>query len=193
MKYDRKDKTKIIVLATVLVAVWVVIGIRFAVLSAKHKASLARSQSARAGAPQTPSPATPAAPGTSPALRLAALVAPVAPPTRDPFRPLIASRSSVVSAVQEPTSQRRRSSTETPAVTLPPMPGSESAPRTGDRLQLTGIIQGTPSTAVLRLGDDHFVVKEGDVLDSSLRVQKITSTTVVLRDGRSSYTLRIGG
>jgi hypothetical protein len=73
------------------------------------------------------------------------------------------------------------------------MPGADSPGRGGDRLQLTGIIQGTPSTAVLRLGDNHFVVKEGDVLDNSLRVQKITRTTVILRDGRTSYTLRIGG
>jgi hypothetical protein len=74
------------------------------------------------------------------------------------------------------------------------MPGSESPYQGGrDQLQLTGIILGTPSTAVLRLGDDHFVVKEGDLLDSTLRVQKITKTTVTLRDGRTAYTLRLGG
>jgi hypothetical protein len=198
MKYDKKDRTKILVLVAVLVAVWAVIGIRFAVLSARHKAELARNAQTQAGGQQqsTPAPGGPGAqPGSggSPTLRLAALVAPVSPPTNDPFHPIIAPRTSVARLAPEPSAGRRQQGPETAPPTLPPMPGADSSGRSGDSLQLTGIIQGTPSTAVLRLGDSHFVVKEGDVLDNSLRVQKITKTTVTLRDGRTSYTLRIGG
>jgi hypothetical protein len=42
------------------------------------------------------------------------------------------------------------------------------------------------------MGDDHYVVKEGDFLDTGLRVQKITRNAVTLREGRTTYTLRIG-
>jgi hypothetical protein len=59
-------------------------------------------------------------------------------------------------------------------------------------LQLTGIIAGSPSTAVLRLGEEHYVVREGDLLNGQLRVQQITKNSVVLREGRSTYTLRLG-
>lgn len=195
MRYDKKDRTKILVLVAVLVAVWAAIGIRFAVLSRKHKADLARSAQAQTGGRQqpAPSPGGQLPSGGSPTLRLAGLVAPVPPPTNDPFHPLIAPRTSVARLAPEPSARRRQQEPEPVPPTLPPMPGADSPGRGGDRLQLTGIIQGTPSTAVLRLGDNHFVVKEGDVLDNSLRVQKITRTTVILRDGRTSYTLRIGG
>jgi hypothetical protein len=195
MRYDKKDRTKILVLVAVLVAVWAAIGIRFAVLSRQHKAELARSAQAQAGGRQqtAPSPGGQLPSGGSPTLRLAALVAPVSPPTNDPFHPIIAPRTSVARLAPEPSAGRRRQEPEPAPPTLPPLPGADSSGRGGDTLHLTGIIQGTPSTAVLRLGENHFVVKEGDILDNSLRVQKITRTTVTLRDGRTSYTLRIGG
>ncbi|MFB3880468.1 MAG: hypothetical protein ACE149_04350 [Armatimonadota bacterium] len=194
MKYDKKDRAKIVVLAAILIVLWVVIGVRFALLSRQHKAKLATAEAAateRAAAALRAQSATPAGQKPlSPALRLAALVAPVQPPKGDPFHPIIPPRN-VVARRQSAPAVRTADEPQEPAPALPPLAGSGE--RGGDNLQLTGIIAGTPSTAVLRLGEDHFVVREGDVLDTTLRVQKISKTTVTLRDGKTAYTLRLGG
>jgi hypothetical protein len=196
MRYDKKDRAKIVVLAVVLVGLWGFIGVRFALLSRQRKAELRAQQQAQASAQPQPTPDA-GAPGSqtrSPALRLAALVAPVPPPTSDPFHPIIPPRTSEGSSAQPAAATRRPPEREQAPPVLPPLPGSESSYRGGkDRLTLTGIIVGNPSTAVLRMGDDHYVVREGDILDTTLRVQKITRTAVTLREGRTAYTLRIGG
>lgn len=193
MRYDKKDRAKIILLAVVLAGLWIFIGVRFALLARQHRAKVRAQQQAQAAA-NAPAAPTPGGPGTSPTLRLTALVAPVPAPTSDPFHPLISPRSSHSASTDQSAQTRRTSGPEQPASpTLPPLPGSGSSYGGGDRLILSGIILGTPSTAVLRMGDEHYVVKEGDLLDGSLRVQKITRTAVTLREGRTTYTLRIGG
>ena len=193
MRYDKKDRMKIIVLAAVLVALWGFIGVRFALLSRQHKAELRAQEQARAVA-QARVPAAPGALGASPTLRLAALVAPVPPPTSDPFHPIIQPRTSQGSSAQSAATTRRPPEPQDASPVLPPLPGSGSSYGGGkDRLTLTGIIIGNPSTAVLRMGDEHYVVREGDILDTTLQVQKITRTAVTLREGRTTYTLRIGG
>jgi hypothetical protein len=194
MRYDKKDRAKIVALAAILIVLWGFIGVRFALLSRAHKAQArARQQARDAARPQTAAaPNASESTAVSPALRLAALVAPVPPPKSDPFHPVIAPRSTESTPQPLSTRKRSREPEQAPPV-LPPLPGSPSGGRGGDRLQLTGIIVGTPSTAVLRLGEDHYVVREGDVLDTTLHVQKITKTTVTLRDGRAAYTLRLGG
>jgi hypothetical protein len=193
MRYDRKDRAKIIVLAVVLVGLWGFIGVRFALISRQHKAELRAQQQAHEAA-QAQVPAAPSTLGASPTLRLAALVSPVPAPTSDPFHPIIPPRTSEGSSAQPAATTRRPPEPEQAPPVLPPLPGAGSSYRGGkDRLTLTGIIIGNPSTAVLRLGEDHYVVREGDVLDATLRVQKITRTAVTLREGRTTYTLRIGG
>jgi hypothetical protein len=190
MRYDKKDKTKIVVLAVVLAAMWVFIGVRFALRSRQYKAKLRAQEQAQAATHAQ----APGAPGVSPTLRLAALVAPVPPPKSDPFHPIIPPRTVEGSSGQPAAATRRPPELQQAPPVLPPLPGSESSYRASrDRLTLTGIILGTPSTAVLRMGDDHYVVREGDVLDTTLRVQKITRTAVTLREGRTTYTLTIGG
>ena len=57
---------------------------------------------------------------------------------------------------------------------------------------MSGIIVGNPSMAVLRVGDQHYVVREGYRLDSNIVVQTIDQSSVTLRDGRGTYTLRLG-
>ena len=197
MKHDKRDRVKILVLAVILIALWVFIGIRFVLLSkernAKLRAEREATTAAQPGATSTPSgPTSQPQQPLSPALRLAALVAPVSPPKSDPFRPLIAPRfgssAQPAAAEKQPTEREEQQ----PPPVLPPLPSSEQGGGKAS-LQLTGIILGTPSTAVLRLGNDHYVVREGDVLQDSLRVQKITKTTITLRDGRAVYTLRLGG
>lgn len=189
MRYEKKDRTKILVLIVALVALWVFIGLRFTVLSKDKKAKeaararrQAEAQQAKAGDPAR------ASGKMSPTLRLAALMAPVDPPKDDPFRPVIPPRRH--GQAVEPTVQPRpEPSTPDDSPPLPPPPDSR---RGRDTLQVTGIILGSPSTAVLRVGDEHYVVRAGDLLDSQLRVQEITKDTVTLRDGRTTYVLRLG-
>ena len=78
-----------------------------------------------------------------------------------------------------------------PLVPLPPPPSpSPSADR--NTLRVIGIILGNPSIAVLRVGDEHFHVREGQRLDGNITVQTIDPSSVTLRDSRGTYTLRLG-
>jgi hypothetical protein len=190
MKYNRKDRTKVVALVVILVVFWAFIIFEFTTLSKRTKAKLdahERTHAAQAAQTQTGQQPTGAAP-TSPALRFAALVTPVAPPKNDPFRPIIQPRNQSQLTTTAQSQTRREEAPPASAQVLPPLPKLGGR----DALQLTGIIAGSPSTAVLRLGKEHYVVREGDLLDGQLRVQQITRNTVVLRDGRSTYTLRLG-
>ena len=69
---------------------------------------------------------------------------------------------------------------------------SELADRYGLSVSVTGIITGTPSTAVLRVSDEHYVVREGDWLDNNVRVHAISESAVTLRDRGKTYMLRLG-
>lgn len=181
MRYDKRDKPKIITLAVVLVGVWVFIGIYFVGLSRETKAKMAEDDARRAAAHAAQSPAQ----GTevlSPTARLAALIKPVDPPKSDPFKPIIAPRSRLGAPRAKP---------EDATPVLPPLDEEASARRRED-LHVTGIINGNPSTAVLRVQDQHYVVKANDWLDEKLQVVEIGNSYVTLRDGRNTYRLRLG-
>ncbi len=186
MRRNPKDKLKVVLLVAVLGCLWLFIGIRFFALSSEHKAEEEarerRQEAARAA--QNPQGSSAA---TSPTLRLAALVTPVEPPKDDPFRPIIPPRRHA-QATPAPTNTESK---DRPAL-LPPMPNSSSSVSRRSQLYLAGIIVGNPSTAVLRWGEDHYVVREGDYLDNDLRVQQIKKDSVTLRGGGSTYVLRLG-
>jgi len=75
--------------------------------------------------------------------------------------------------------------------TTAPLPAWSPA-RSDEDLYVAGIIVGTPSIAVLRHGERHYVVKEGDWLDERTRVQSVSRSTVTVREGNKSYVLRLG-
>ncbi len=125
----------------------------------------------------------------SPTLRLAALVTPVEPPGDDPFRPVIPPRRHSQAAPSATSTKPRKG-----LPLLPPLPDSDSSSVTSrtSQLYLAGVIVGNPSTAVLRWGETRYFVRQGDWLDNDLRVQEIKNDSVTLRDGRSTYVLRLG-
>jgi len=188
MKPDRKSRTKLIALIVVLVAVWVVIGIRYVTLSRYWKAKTA-AQAAQHAHPAadadhpTPSGQTAEA---EPSLRIAARVTPVPPPESDPFQPAISSRSR--RARSRPAPQPEAG----PLVPLLPLPPSASPTADRNTLRVSGIILGNPDTAVLRVGDEHYVVREGYRLNNNIVVQTIDQSSVTLRDSRGTYRLRLG-
>jgi len=190
MRQNPKDKLKVVLLAAALLCLWIFIGMRFLNLSSAHKAEEEARERRQAAARVAQNPqVNPAA--TSPTLRLAALVTPVEPPKDDPFRPIIPPRRHAqAQATPAPTSNNTQSQ-DRPAL-LPPMPNSSSNVSRKSQLYLAGIIVGNPSTAVLRWGEDHYVVREGDYLDNDLRVQQIKKDSVTLRGGGSTYVLRLG-
>jgi len=186
MRHDSKDRVKVILLVAVLGCLWVFIGIRFAGISRSHKAEQEGRERRQAAARAAQNPQqSPTA--TSPTLRLAALVTPVDPPKDDPFRPIIPPRRHG-GAAPSPTTSRPN---DRPAL-LPPMPDSSSTAHRTSQLYLAGVILGNPSTAVLRWGEEHYVVRAGDWLDNDLKVQEIKNDSVTLRGGGSSYVLRLG-
>ena len=181
MKYDKKDKTKIIILAAALLVLWIVIGVRYVMLrrhwDAKTEVSRAHTHAAPPAAVAEPSRPSP---------RLAALVTAVPPPERDPFRPVIAPRSRGVA----PPSDAPAIDAQPSLPSLPPTPRAATSPR--DTLRVTGIILGNPNTAVLRVGDDHYVVQEGNLLTDRIRVQSVDRNSVTLRDRQGTYVIRLG-
>ncbi len=181
MKYDKKDKTKLIVLAAALLVLWAVIGIRYVVLH-RHWEAKVKAEESRTHA----HPAAVANP-SRPSLRLAALVTPVPPPERDPFHPVIAPRRRGAAQPAAPRSVDQHASVPS----LPPPPRA-SAASSRNTLRVTGIILGHPNTAVLRVGDDHHVVQEGDLLTDQIRVESVDRTSVTLRDRQGTYVLRLG-
>jgi len=191
VKYDKKDKAKVVILAVLLAGLWIFIGVRFAILSQQTKSKIQadRERHAAAHAAQIKvNGGLHSVPEKSPVLRLAALMTPVEPPKDDPFRPVIPPRSHT-SAAQPPATPKKD-----PSESLPPLWGdsSSSSRRSRNELHVTGIIQGSPSTAILRFGENHYVVREGDMLDNDLRILEIGRNSVTLRDGQSTYVLRIG-
>ena len=202
MKPDKQSRTKTIILVVILVAVWAVIGIRYIALSrywkAKTAAQAAQQHTLLAGDEDHAAPSSPASAASStassgqpaeaaPSLRVAALVAPVPPPKSDPFKPAISPRTT-----RRATSSSAAARPEAPSlVPLPPPPtSSPSADR--NTLRVSGIIMGDPSWAVLRVGDEHYVVREGYRLENNVTVQTIDRSSVTLRDSRGTYTLRLG-
>jgi len=188
MKYNREDLPKIIVLSVILLGVLIYIGVRSAQLAGEHKARLA-AQEARHQAAEQAALAAQASPTAQAAAAVEALIRQVPPPERDPFRPVIAPRRAGAAAAAGTPQQPETPPTPPPSVT----PGSPDLPALrGTALHVTGIVVGTPTIAVLRFGEEHYVVREGDVLNGGLRVQTIAASTVTLRDGQNTYVLRLG-
>ena len=188
MRYDKRDRTKLIVLGLIVVGLWVVIGVYAVVLSRHWQDKLSASHRAHAPA-ATDRPALaqqPMAPQV--ASRVAALVTPVPPPARDPFQPKISPRTRGAATRPTPPAEEQSS---LPLLPPPPQLGPSTA-SAKDILHVTGIILGNPSTAVLRVGDQHHVVREGYWLDNRVRVQTIGESTVTLRDSQGTYVLRLG-
>jgi hypothetical protein len=189
MKYNRADRTKVIVLSAVLLVVVAYIAVRAVQLRAEYRGMQHEHDIAHAASADPElSDATASGDDAQASLMdehplLKALVYPPVPPERDPFYPVIA----------PPSSGRARPMPSRPepvaAAELPPLT-SGGADR--DRLRVTGIISGSPAAAVIRVGDKHLVVREGDWLDNDTRVQAIGTNTVTLREGRRSYILRLG-
>jgi len=193
MMRNRRDRAKIVALCIVLGVVWVVIGVRYAMLSREWRAKAAAALehgrlegAGRGGASAGAHP--PSAPRTGP--RVASLISPLPPPGRDPFHPLVLPRSSGAAAV--PAAGASEEESGAPPLSAPPMPLEAYPSSTGGVLRISGIVLGTPSIAVLRRGESHYVVREGDWLEGQLRVQGISRSTVTLQEGKKTYVLRLG-
>jgi len=59
-------------------------------------------------------------------------------------------------------------------------------------LWLSGVIQGDPKVALLRRGDERYLVREGETFDGVYRVVRISSNRVALQRGSRKLTLRVG-
>lgn len=74
-----------------------------------------------------------------------------------------------------------------PAGFLPPLPVAPS-------WTVTGVLQSGPEhIAILRSGDTRRFVKQGDYIDDRFQVAQVTRSFVVLRTGKSAFTLPLGG
>jgi len=70
-----------------------------------------------------------------------------------------------------------------------PMEGEVEQPS----LVLTGIVDGSPTVAILRQDDQRFFVKVGDFVGDGYRVQSIARQQVVLAGHEGNVILRMGG
>jgi hypothetical protein len=59
-------------------------------------------------------------------------------------------------------------------------------------LWLAGVIHGSPKLAVIRRGQERFLVREGESVGGIYRVSRITADTVTLQRGRRTLVLRLG-
>jgi hypothetical protein len=81
---------------------------------------------------------------------------------------------------------------------LPPLMLDSSGPEAGAQgpppgvLWLAGVIHGSPKLAVIRRGQERFMVREGDSVGGIYRVSRITADTVTLQHGRRTLVLRLG-
>jgi len=190
MRRNGRDRAKVIALSAILLVVWAVVGVRYAILSRQWRAKMSAAHHqyeqdmARVAGPGT-RPEQPSAPRAE--SRPASLITPVAPPVQDPFLPVLARRGSGGATTPVGTTAEEEELTPLPP---PPM---EAYPTVGEEsLRLTGIVMGTPSIAVVRHGGKHHLVRVGDRLDGELRVQAISRDTVTFQDGKKTYQLRLG-
>jgi len=115
---------------------------------------------------------------------------------RDPFRPIVVAKANFVPGPMA-------SSATPPATTgLPPLPvfvgqappgGPVGAVPAVEPLRLAGVVQGNPSVAVLRKGNQRFIVTIGDPVDSQYTVKSISDGRVVLAKGEKTLSLTLGG
>ncbi len=88
-----------------------------------------------------------------------------------------------------------------PSYSLPPLPPPDwSTVNTAQEtlgpppgvLWLSGVIQGEPKVAVLRRGENRYLVREGDTIENGYTVEEIGSNSIVLKRGSRKLTLRVG-
>jgi len=203
MRYNKQDLPKIVVLSIVLISLAVYIGISYSRLSQQYKRQKAEHvamHERQRGAAQSATGGVAANQGMQMGGQMSAtvqaLLTPVSPPDRDPFNPVIAPLRTFVSAPTRAPNKPRGATTTREPLVLPPLAdgaaGQPPFPKRGDTLALTGIVLGTPPLAVMRRGEDHFIVQQGEELPGKVRVQSITRTSVTLRDEKREYTLKLG-
>ncbi len=163
------------------------------------------------------------APGTlAPGVTVAAAPPMPAAVLRDPFAPAVAS-SPVGFAMRPAMSVRAVASAAAPGPRLaslralppagvsipaaPPLPfPTVVAPSAGRNTAslpplpvapawtVTGVLQsGSEHIAILRSGETRRFVKQGDLIDDQFQVAQVTRSFVVLRAGKSAFTLPLGG
>ncbi len=189
MQYRKEDLPKIIALSVLLVAalIWAVSATlksyqRYAGAGSATGQAPGITGTAAAGRPG------PTGPTTASSNMLAGLLTPVPPPNRDPFDPVIRPRWQE-EAASRPTVEEPKP-TPTPLPVLPPLPGASAGDK--EALHVTGIVMGAPSIAVLHRGGQPYIVKQGDYVEGSLRVENVTRNSVTLRDRQGTYVLRLG-
>ena len=201
MRYNKQDLPKIVALTVVLVGLVIYIGVRYSREADKYRARMAEHEATHAqqGAPHSaviPGADLSMIPGAQMSPTVQALLTPVAPPDRDPFLPMVAPPRAYSSAAPAPTLKPSGRKRPPEPLVLPPLAGAASAQppfqKDGNALALTGVVLGTPPLAVMRRGEDHFIVQQGAELPGKVTVQAITRNSVTLRDGRRQYTLKIG-
>jgi hypothetical protein len=201
MKYSKQDLPKILVLSAVLVGIVIYIGISYSRESEKFRTRMAEHEAAHVHqgslqAADIPGADPSLSPGSQMSPTVQALLTPVAPPDRDPFLPMIAPPRAYASAALAPTTKPRGAKRPPDPLVLPALTEAASAQppfqRNADALSLTGVVLGTPPLAVMRRGDDHFIVQQGAELPGKVTVQAISRNSVTLRDGKRQYTLKIG-
>ncbi len=88
-----------------------------------------------------------------------------------------------------------------PSYSLPPLPppdwdtvksAQEPLGPPPGVLWLSGVIQGEPKVAVLRRGENRYLVREGDTIEDRYTVQQIGSNSITLKRGSRKLTLRVG-
>jgi len=195
VKYQKEDLAKIIALSVVLcgVVVWIIVGYVQGSRKLQKKMAAAAEAHRKAHAAEVARPGGQTTRRIASARSVAGLMTPVPAPSRDPFRPIIPPRWTATRATASGPANTNR---EPPAAlaALPPLAGGASAraTRSRDVLQLSGVILGTPSIAVLRRGDEAYIVRQGDYIEGGLRVETIERTSVTLRDKQQKYVMRIG-
>ncbi len=103
--------------------------------------------------------------------------------------------------VSRPARQKQPAPERTPRPSLPPFHPAAQADRGGlqpvsgpppEVLWLSGVIQGERQVAVLRRGENRYLVKDGETFENRYRVIAISSNSVTLQRGSRKQTLRVG-
>jgi hypothetical protein len=153
------------------------------------------------GAVTTPAPRATPTPRPSPTARTVAV--PVDAGRPDPFVPLVRSESGAAagpSGVPVPP----------PAPLPPPLfpgqpqpgqpgqpqpPAPTPAPKESSSAELVGIIGDSGGTAIIRLGGKTYIVNQGDLINSKIRVAVVDATKglVILEEEGERFELKLGG
>jgi len=193
MKLRKKDLAKIVGFSAALVILAVGIVVTCAEQPATPQPPAAEAEVAVAETPSTLAADQPSEPETP---EPAAESAPEpAPPAADPAPPR-AQTAAAPAPRPAPAPARAVPAASLPPFMLAPADGGGTATRplgpAPGVLWLSGVIQGDPTVAVLRRGENRYHVCEGDLIEGRYRVVSISNNTVVLQRGSTRQTLRVG-